>query len=149
MFLLYYLRALPGKSQQVLMDMANVGAVKGCMRVAVVDGDIDYSFYAAPFGLTNGPNTCTAIAQDASGDLSTNTSTVNVILTNSLYTYDLNGNMTSDGDKNFAYDDENELIGVWVNNAWSNSFAYDGKMRRRIERDYNKTAAEIIHGGIP
>ncbi|HUA64816.1 MAG TPA: hypothetical protein VME24_03145, partial [Alphaproteobacteria bacterium] len=36
----------------------------------------------------------------------------------------------------YADDDENELIAVWVTNAWSNSFAYDGKMRRRIERDY-------------
>jgi len=28
------------------------------------------------------------------------------------------------------------LIAVCVSNAWSNSFAYDGKMRKRIERDY-------------
>jgi hypothetical protein len=43
---------------------------------------------------------------------------------------DQDSNMTSDGYRNFAYDDENELIGVWVSDAWSNSFAYDGKMRR-------------------
>jgi tetratricopeptide (TPR) repeat protein len=30
----------------------------------------DNSFYAIPFGLTNGPNTYTAIAEDASGDRS-------------------------------------------------------------------------------
>jgi RHS repeat-associated protein len=36
-----------------------------------------------------------------------------------------------------SYDAENELAGVWVSNAWSNSFAYDGIMRRRIERDYS------------
>jgi RHS repeat-associated protein len=48
--------------------------------------------------------------------------------------------MLSDGYRNFAYDDENELIGVWVANAWSNNFAYDGKMRRRIERDYSWNA---------
>jgi len=78
----------------------------------------------------------TAIAWDSSGDYSTNSSTANVILTNSFYGYDQNGNLTNDGFKNFAYDDENELIAVWVTNAWSNSFAYDGKMRRRIERDY-------------
>lgn len=44
--------------------------------------------------------------------------------------------MTCDGYRNFAHDDENELIGVWMANAWSNSFAYDSKMRCRIERDY-------------
>jgi RHS repeat-associated protein len=78
----------------------------------------------------------TAIAQDASGDLSTNSSTVYAIPTNGLYAYDSNGNLTTDGYKNFTYDDENELIAVWLTNAWSNSFAYDGKMRRRIERQY-------------
>jgi RHS repeat-associated protein len=77
-----------------------------------------------------------SIAEDSSGDLSTNTSTAYAIPTNGFYAYDSNGNMTFDGYKNFAYDDENQLIGIWVSNAWSNSFAYDGKMRRRIERDY-------------
>ena len=90
----------------------------------------DNSFYAIPFRVTNGPNTYTPIAQDASGNMSTNTSTVYAIVTNRALAYDSNGNMTSDGYKNFAYDDENELIGVWVNNDWSNGFAYDGKMRR-------------------
>ena len=48
----------------------------------------------------------------------------------------LNGNLLSDGTRNFGYDDENQLISVWQANAWSNNFVYDGKMRRRIERDY-------------
>ncbi|HTV62959.1 MAG TPA: RHS repeat-associated core domain-containing protein [Verrucomicrobiae bacterium] len=96
----------------------------------------DNSFYAT-MSVTNGPNAFTAIAWDSSGDFSTNTSTVNVILTNTFYGYDQNGNLTNDGFKNFAYDDENELIAVWVPGVWSNSFAYDGKMRRRIERDYS------------
>jgi RHS repeat-associated protein len=96
----------------------------------------DSSFYATLLGVTNGPNTCTAIAWDTNGNVSSNSSTVYAILTNGFYAYDQNGNLTNDGYKSFAYDDENELIGVWVTNAWSNSFAYDGKMRRRIERDY-------------
>jgi RHS repeat-associated protein len=61
--------------------------------------------------------------------------TVTVIPTNNAYSYDLNGNLLGDGTRNFAYDDENQLIAVWQANAWSNSFAYDGKLRRRIERD--------------
>jgi RHS repeat-associated protein len=94
----------------------------------------DNSFYSSQ-SVANGLNTFTAIASDTAGDHSTNVSTVNVILTNNAYSYDLNGNLLSDGSRNFAYDDENELISVCVSNAWSNSFAYDGKMRRRIERD--------------
>ena len=34
-------------------------------------------------------------------------------------------------------DDENQLICVWKVGAWSNSFAYDGKMRRRIAKAYS------------
>ncbi len=41
-----------------------------------------------------------------------------------------------DGTRYFAYDDENQLISVTISNAWQNQFVYDGKMRRRIERDY-------------
>lgn len=80
-----------------------------------------------------------------------------------------NGNLLTDGTRNFGYDlahgmffravrgkvrssspssdetspnavisraKENQLIAVWQVNAWSNNFVYDGKMRRRIERDY-------------
>jgi RHS repeat-associated protein len=58
-------------------------------------------------------------------------------------TYDLNGNLLNDwspaGGTNrvFSYDDENELISVYVTNSWQSQFVYDGKMRRRIERDYS------------
>jgi RHS repeat-associated protein len=62
---------------------------------------------------------------------------VTVVPTNSAYSYDLNGNLLSDGTRNFAYDDENELISVWQANGWSNNFAYDGKLRRRIARQYS------------
>jgi RHS repeat-associated protein len=62
--------------------------------------------------------------------------TVTVIPTNNAYGYGLNSNLLSDGTRNFAYDDENQSIAVWQVNAWSNNFVYDGKMRRRIERDF-------------
>ncbi|MGH7952406.1 MAG: hypothetical protein ACREFE_10885 [Limisphaerales bacterium] len=45
-------------------------------------------------------------------------------------------NMLKAGTNNYTYDDENQLVGVWVNNTWSNNFAYDGLMRKRIEKDY-------------
>ena len=52
------------------------------------------------------------------------------------YSYDLNGNLLTDSTRCFAYDDENQLISVWKTNLWRNDFVYDGKMRRRIERDF-------------
>ena len=95
----------------------------------------DASFALGGFTVTNGVNGYTAIGWDAFGNVSTNGVTVNLPATNS-YSYDLNGNLLSDGTRNFVYDDENELIGVWATNSWSNSFAYDGKMRRRITKEY-------------
>ena len=52
------------------------------------------------------------------------------------YAYDLNGNLLTDGTRCFAYDDENQLISVWKTNGWRNDYVYDGKMRRRIEKDF-------------
>jgi RHS repeat-associated protein len=95
----------------------------------------DGSFAAPGFSLVDGNNTFTAIGQDTYSRLSTNTVTA-YLNPHPAYSYDSNGNLTSDGQRNFAYDDENELIGIWVSNAWSNSFAYDGLQRRRIENDY-------------
>ena len=77
----------------------------------------------------------TATAHDGYGRSSTSSVTVNVLGTRS-YTYDSNRNLTSDGVRNFAYNDGNQLIGVWVTNGWSNSFAYDGLLRKRIEQDF-------------
>jgi len=85
--------------------------------------------------LANGTNTYTATAQDTYGRQDTGTVTVNLPLTNS-FAYDLNGNLLSDGNRNFAHDDENELSSVWVTNVWRSDFLYDGMMRRRIRREY-------------
>jgi RHS repeat-associated protein len=95
----------------------------------------DGTFALGGFTPTNGVNIYAAIGEDSSLNFSTNSITVNLLGTNT-YGYDLNGNLTNDGYRNFAYDDENELIAAWLTNVWSNSFAYDGKMRRRIERNY-------------
>lgn len=53
--------------------------------------------------------------------------------TNVSFQYDANGNLTNDGLRSFQYDDENQLISVWANNAWKSDFTYDGLHRRRAE----------------
>ncbi len=83
----------------------------------------------------NGNNTFTAIAKDSYGRVDTNSVTVNLQVTNN-YSYDLNGNLLGDSTRNFAYDDENQLTSVYVTNIWRNDFMYDGKLRRKIEKDY-------------
>ena len=92
----------------------------------------DSTFAAANMPLLT---TYTAIAQDSYGRLSTNTATVS-LSTSLTYQYDGNGNLTSDGLRSFAYDDENHMIQVLVSNQWMSQFTYDGKQRRRIRQEF-------------
>jgi RHS repeat-associated protein len=82
-----------------------------------------------------GNNTFTAVAKDALNRTAAYTSSVNIFTNNSAYLYDTNGNLLFDGYRGFAYDDENQLISVWLTNVWRSDFAYDGRMRRRMETD--------------
>ena len=86
---------------------------------------------------TNMPltTTYTAIAQDSYGRSATNSVTVN-LATNVTFQYDVNGNLINDGLRNFTYDDENQMIQVWVPDQWFSQFGYDGKMRRRIRQEF-------------
>jgi RHS repeat-associated protein len=109
----------------------------------------DGTFAATNFTLVVGTNTFTAIAQDNIGR--TDTNTVSVFLpANDNMDYDLNGNMLRERsaaggtNRNFAYDDENQLVSVWVANTWSNSFVYDGLLRKRVEKDYSWTGSTWI-----
>jgi RHS repeat-associated protein len=62
---------------------------------------------------------------------------VGVTLPSSVsYTYDGNGNLVSDGNRCFAYNDENQLTSVWVTNVWRTDFAYDGRMRLRQRTEW-------------
>ena len=93
----------------------------------------DSTFAVSGLPLTT---TYTATASDSYGRHSTNSVTVNVS-TNVTFHYDVNGNLTNDGLRNFVYDDENELIRVSVSNAWMSQFQYDGKMRRRASKEFS------------
>ncbi len=91
----------------------------------------------ATFAATNLPltTTYTAIASDGSSHSASNSVTVS-IATNAAFQYDGNGNLTNDGLRSFAYDDENQLIQVWVTNQWFSQFTYDARMRRRIRQEF-------------
>jgi YD repeat-containing protein len=102
-----------------------------------VNGTNALCYGDATFAATNMPltTTYTAIASNQLGQWATNTVTVSVA-TNATFQYDSNGNLTNDGLRSFAYDDENQLILVWVTNQWQLQFTYDGKMRRRIRQEF-------------
>jgi len=106
--------------------------------------------FGANVAVANGLNTFTAVAHDAYGRTASYTTSVNVFTNNSAFLYDTNGNLLYDGYRGFAYDDENQLISVWLTNVWRSDYAYDGKMRRRIEKDFgwiggNWTQTNEIH----
>ncbi len=114
-----------------------VGTTTSTNTGVTVNGSNALSYADATFAATNMPltTTYTAIAQDGYGRHATNIVSVN-LATNVTFQYDANGNLTSDGLRSFAYDDENQLIQVWVTNQWLSQFSYDGKMRRRIRQEY-------------
>jgi RHS repeat-associated protein len=95
----------------------------------------DATFAVTGISLLDGTNTFVAVAQDALGRSDTNTVSA-YLPANVNYAYDLNGNLLSDGRRAFQYDSENQLTNVMVTNAWKSDFVYDGKMRRRIRREY-------------
>jgi RHS repeat-associated protein len=95
----------------------------------------DKTFAAQGLSLVDGNNTFTAIGQDSLGRKDTNAVTV-WLPASASFQYDLNGNLLSDGRRGFDYDDENQLVRVTVANAWKTEFAYDGKMRLRVRKEY-------------
>jgi len=105
----------------------------------------DSTFAGDNFDLVDGTNTFTAVAQDGYGRTDTNVVTAYLPVSVS-FRYDSNGNMRTNGTRVFEYNDENQLISTWVSGVSSNYFVYDGKMRRRIERNYQWTAGTWVLG---
>jgi RHS repeat-associated protein len=99
----------------------------------------DNTFAREGFALSDGNNAFTAVAADNLGRLDTNTVTVNLPSTVN-FAYDQNGNLTGDGRRMLAYDDENQLESVIVTNGAGSStkseFSYDGLFRRRVRKEY-------------
>lgn len=114
-----------------------VGTTTSAATNVTVNGSLAQRYNDATFAATNLPLTTayTAVAQDSYGRIASNTATVN-IAASTTFQYDANGNLTNDGLRSFAYDDENQLIQVWVTNQWMSQFTYDGKMRRRIRQEF-------------
>jgi RHS repeat-associated protein len=108
---------------------ANGGSAVAAIRYA------DATFARTNVTLVNGTNTFTAMGQDSLGRSDSNT-VVAYLPTSVTLAYDSNGNLRTNGTRLYDYDDENQLISTWVIGASSNSFAYDGKLRLRISRDY-------------
>src|SRR3954469_23173227 len=78
---------------------------------------------------TSGTNTLTISATDGSGNQATNVYEVDSSGSSKTFTYDANGNLTSDGARTFEWDARNQLVAVTVGTHRA-EFSYDGKQRR-------------------
>ncbi len=99
----------------------------------------DNTFARTNVSLIDGLNTFTANATDTNGRTSSYTSSATLPASTTLI-YDLNGNLRTNSRavtlRIYDYDDENQLIRVMEPNSWKSEFTYDGKMRRRIRKEY-------------
>jgi RHS repeat-associated protein len=107
----------------------------------------DNTFSATNLTIVSDPTNFTAIAQDSYGRQATNTVTMDPF--GSGFAYDLNGNLiaATNGlgtNRIFVYDDENQLVAAWETNTWMSTFTYDGKMRRRIRKEYSWTGSSWV-----
>jgi RHS repeat-associated protein len=79
--------------------------------------------------IASGVNTVAVTATDPSGNIATNTYELTSAGTAKTFTYDANGNLTSDGTRTFEWDARNQLVAVNAGTLRS-EFFYDGKQRR-------------------
>jgi RHS repeat-associated protein len=130
------------------------GGTMGSVTNVTVNTSISFLYADGTFASTNHGSSMTfkaftAIAKDDKGRSATNSSTM-FSPPNPVFAYDLNGNLlferSAGGTTNrlFEYDDENQLIRVMVTNAWKSEFVYDGKMRRRIRKEYTWNGSWVL-----
>jgi len=86
--------------------------------------------------LNNGNNSLTFSAKNAANQTTCWTENFHLPTTVN-YTYDLNGNLTSDGKLGYTYDDSDQLTRITATNEWKSEFGYDALGRRNVRREYN------------
>lgn len=89
--------------------------------------------FTSSVAVTPGTNNFTIIAKDGSGNATTNIwqfIATSSTTTTGTYSYDLNGNLTNDGNRTFDWDTENRLLAINYANGNRSEFTYDGQGRR-------------------
>ena len=123
------------------------GSVTGAVATLGVNGTWAEIYSDQTFATTNGltlqdgNNLFVTAGSNASGTLVLSTKEARTLPVTVGFSYDLNGNLLSDGVKGYEYDDANQLVRVTVTNGWKAEFAYDGLGRRRVAKDYSWSGA--------
>jgi len=126
-----------GGTLQFKGTLSEPGTVLVNSKPAVVDAA---NRFVAGVPVPAGTTTVTINATDASGNASEAVYEVDQAGTGKTFTYDANGNMTSDGTRTFEWDARNQLVAVNVG-AHRSEFTYDGRQRRVRELE---TEAGVI-----
>jgi RHS repeat-associated protein len=129
-----------GGTLQFKGTLSEPGAVIVNGKPAAVDAA---NRFVAGVPVTAGTTTVTINATDASGNASEAVYEVDQAGTGKTFTYDANGNMTSDGTRTFEWDGKNQLIAVNVGSHRS-EYTYDGYRRRVriVERESGAVQSE-------
>lgn len=101
-------------------------------RPAVVDPTNAFRGAAV---VSSGTSTTTVVARDFSGNQTSQQYQASQTATGKTFTYDANGNMTSDGTRTFEWDARNQLMTVIAGNHVTR-FSYDGFYRRTRTLEY-------------
>jgi RHS repeat-associated protein len=99
-------------------------------RPATVTADNRFEGQAAVPG---GTGHLAVTATDPSGNLRTNTYEVTQGATSKSFTYDANGNMTSDGTRTYEWDAENRLVAISTGMGTIRSYTYRGDGMRAAQ----------------
>ena len=103
---------------------------------ARVDGS---NQFVAPTPVTSGTNTLTISATDPTGNNTTKVYTISQGTGTKTFTFDANGNLTSDSNRTFEWDAEDQLVAI-NQGSHRSAFSYDGAHRRsRIIEKENGT----------
>jgi RHS repeat-associated protein len=78
---------------------------------------------------TNGTNTFTIVAKDVSGNTTTQQYELSLSGSSKTFTYDANGNLSSDGSRSLEWDAQNQMVLVAAG-TYEWAFQYDGDRRR-------------------
>jgi RHS repeat-associated protein len=125
--------------QRTTVVMTLAGAITNSVTGLAIDGQSaaiygDKTFAAQNVPLVNGANTFTNVLTQ--GGLSLTNQTTMTLPISANLSYDLNGNLISDGQYGYQYDSANELTTIILTNRLKSQFVYDGFGRRRIRREY-------------
>jgi RHS repeat-associated protein len=123
----------PGGPMTIAGTLNEPGTVTISGKPAVIDASNNFR---GTVPTTTGTNTFTIVAKDATGNTTTQQYEVDLSGSSKTFTYDANGNLTSDGTSTFEWDARNQLVAVNVGTHRS-EFSYDGKQRRVrvVEKD--------------